>query len=131
MQTIYYPGFTIGGLVAEAGSLLLLLVLLLHPFGTLRFWWLAVEFGALLLLHAIYWLVIHPVNSSWLKGTSMPSTSRAFFSVRAGAEMDWARMRDVWEYSHVARAICGLFALLSMTLALLSWPWPAGVPRAA
>ena len=48
VQEIYYPGFTLGGLIGEFGGMLVLAVLLyLTPYGTSRFWWTA---AALMLL---------------------------------------------------------------------------------
>ena len=47
VQTIYYPGFTIGGLVGEFGGMLMLIALLiLLPKGTDRFWWTVAAFAA-------------------------------------------------------------------------------------
>jgi len=119
VQTIYYPGFTIGGLVGEFGALLVLPVLLLvMPSGTDRFWWTVAAFGFLVLGHATYWLVTHPVNSAWLKDTDLSGLGAAFFSAFSGREADWTQMRNVWEYSHVARACLGMASLVSMALAL-------------
>lgn len=73
VQAIYYPGFTFGGMVGEAGALLLLPVLLfMLPFGPDRFWWTAVAFVCLSAGHATYWLITHPVNSVWLGMTLTP-----------------------------------------------------------
>ena len=64
VQAIYYPGFTIGGLVGEFGALLALPVLLyLTPFGSERFWWVAGAFSFLVVGHLTYWFVTHPVNN--------------------------------------------------------------------
>jgi hypothetical protein len=50
VQAIYYPGFTVGGLIGEFGALIVLPVLLaLTPVGTERFWWTAVSLGLLVL----------------------------------------------------------------------------------
>jgi hypothetical protein len=39
MQPIYYPGFTIGGGIGEAGGMILTIILLfLTPWGTADFW---------------------------------------------------------------------------------------------
>lgn len=119
VQAIYYPGFTIGGLVGELGGLLVLFALLfLTPYGSHRFWWTAAAFGLLLAAHVVYWLVTHPVNNFWVKDTDMADAGTAFFSFLAGKGGDWAQMRDIWEYSHVARACLALMSLASMAIAL-------------
>lgn len=119
VQAIYYPGFTIGGLVAELGGLVILAVLLfLAPYGTARFWWTAAAFGFMLLLHGTYWVWTHPVNGFWLQDTNIGAAGGAFFSTFAGADADWRKLRNVWEYSHVARAVLGAAGFLSMSVAL-------------
>lgn len=119
VQAIYYPGFTIGGLVGELGGLLVLFALLfLTPYGTERFWWTAAAFGFLVSVHAVYWLVTHPVNNFWIKDVDMAGAGAAFFSFLSAKSGDWVQMRDVWEYSHVARACLAMASLASMAIAL-------------
>jgi hypothetical protein len=121
VQTIYYPGFTLGGLVGEAGALVVLVALvLITPTGTERFWWTAAALAFLVLLHATYWVVTHPVNGVWLRQTELSATGAFFFglfSPRAGG--NWMQLRDLWEYSHIARACFGMASLFSMTMALI------------
>ena len=118
VQAIYYPGFTIGGF-GEFGALVVLPVLLfLTPFGSDRFWWIAAAFLCLLISHVIYWFVTHPVNNVWLKETDVSRMSALFFSTFAGPDADWKYLRNVWEYSHVARAAFGVTSLISMAVAL-------------
>jgi hypothetical protein len=118
VQAIYYPGFTIGGF-GEFGALVVLPVLLfLTPFETDRFWWIAAAFLFLLISHAIYWFVTHPVNHIWLKDSDVAGMGALFFSRFAGPEADWKHLRNVWEYSHIARACCGMISLISMAVAL-------------
>ncbi len=82
VQAIYYPGFTIGGLVGEFGSMLLLAVLLfLTPVNTDRFWWTAAALALLVAGHATYWAVTHPVNGAWLKETQLSGASQFFFGL--------------------------------------------------
>ncbi|MPZ40702.1 MAG: hypothetical protein GEU95_22165, partial [Rhizobiales bacterium] len=72
VQAIYYPGFTIGGLIGEFGAMLALIVfLIVTPTSTERFWWIAAALGFLVIGHATYWVVTHPVNAAWLKDTSV------------------------------------------------------------
>lgn len=120
VQAIYYPGFTIGGLVGEFGSMLVLAVLLFVTPTTLeRFWWTMGALGLLIGVHAIYWTVTHPVNSVWLQGTQLTSASRLFFGLFATPDSDWRHMRNIWEWSHVARAALTTLSFLSMTLAIV------------
>ena len=110
VQRIYYPGFTIGGAVGELGGLVAVLLLLLVSPITWdgRFWLMVGAFLALAAMHAMYWLLARPVNNFWLKDRPMAAVSSRFFSVRAGRDgeaADWTQLRNIWEYSHVARAV--------------------------
>ena len=120
VQAIYYPGFTIGGLVGEFGGMLALVVfLLLTPTATERFWWIAAALGFLLIGHATYWLVTHPVNAAWLKDTTLSGAGALFFGLFSVQAADWRHMRDVWEYSHVARAALHMLSFLCVALAVM------------
>jgi hypothetical protein len=120
VQAIYYPGFTIGGLVGELGGMLALVALLiLTPTTTERFLWTVAALGFLVIGHATYWVVTHPVNAAWLKKTDLVGMSKMFFGLFSAPDADWQHMRDVWEYSHVARAGLHILGFLSMTLALI------------
>jgi hypothetical protein len=119
VQAIYYPGFTLGGLIGEFGALLLLPVLLfLIPFGSERFWWIACAFAFLVIGHMTYWFVTHPVNNVWLKDTDVSGLGTVFFSTFAGQESDWRQLRNMWEYSHVARAFFAMLSLVAMAVSL-------------
>jgi hypothetical protein len=119
VQTIYYPGFTFGGLVGEVGGMIVLCALLfLTPYGSERFWWIAAAFGFFVSAHAVYWLVTHPVNNFWVKDVDMARFGGMFFSLFSGKGSDWIQMRNVWEYSHVVRACLTMASLMSMTVAL-------------
>lgn len=120
VQAIYYPGFTIGGLIGEFGGMLVLaVVLFLTPIAAERFWWSAAALGFLLAGHAVYWVVTHPVNNAWLKDTDLGGVGRLFFELFAAPDADWRQMRDIWEWSHVARAILAALGFLSMALAIM------------
>ena len=117
---IYYPGFTFGG-AAEPLAILALLALLIFatPAGC-RLWWAAGALGALVAMQAIYWLVTHPVNSVWTQGLELSGLGASFFATFGGdMSGDWQRLRDVWEYSHVARAVCGMTALFCVAMATM------------
>ena len=120
VQPIYYPGFTYGGLVGEFGSLLALaLLLFLLPFAGPKFWWVAAALLLFLASHLTYWLVTHPVNGFWLKDAQLGAMSGGFFSLfSVTGETDWRKLRDIWEYSHVARACLSMASFIAVTIAL-------------
>jgi hypothetical protein len=121
VQPIYYPGFTIGAGIGEFGGMLALLVLLVAtPRGTGPFWWTLAALASLVAMHSVYWVVTHPVNAAWMKGTPLVGFSGAFLSfgnrrrlADAAAPADWTKLRNAWEYSHAVRAG---FALLGLVL---------------
>jgi hypothetical protein len=80
MQPIYYPGFTIGGMAEPIGLLLLVLLLILTPPGSAEFWLTGIAFAALSVMHAVYWLMTHPMNNFWLKDIKLKGSSARFFS---------------------------------------------------
>lgn len=113
VQTIYYPGFTLVGLIAELGGIIALGVLLyLTPHDTQRFWWTAAALALLLAGHAVYWLLTHPVNNFWVRDVATSRPGAAFFGIFArGQTTDWTELRNAWELSH---AIIAVFATLSL-----------------
>jgi hypothetical protein len=127
VQTIYYPGFTIGG-AAEPASIIATLVLLYltrshHP----AFWWTLVAFLALVVMHATFWMVTQPANKFWLKNQQLRGLGQRFFSTDPTSQRherpetngeDWKRIRDRWEYSHLARAVLSFIALVALTVAI-------------
>jgi len=120
VQAIYYPGFTVGGMVGEAGGLAALIALVLvTPFGGAAFWWTVAALVLLLAAHLTYWLVTHPVNRFWVKDIDMAAPGARFFALFShGAAGDWKTQRNVWEYSHVARAALAMLALCAIAIAL-------------
>lgn len=124
-QPIYYPGFTIGGMVGEAGGLLTTLLLVLAmPAATAEFWLTLGAFVVLLAMHAAYWVLTHPVNNFWLKDFKLEGASGHFFSfdpLRREADartQDWTVLRNRWELSHVLRAGLGLLGLTLLAAAV-------------
>lgn len=78
VQTIYYPGFTIGGALGEPGAMLATLLLLVFtPRGTGAFWLTAAALTCLAVEHAIYWLVTHRVRRSDWRTRSSPAPENA------------------------------------------------------
>jgi hypothetical protein len=122
IQQIYYPGFTVGGAAEPLGILVLLVLLGLGPFAGARFWWILVAALSLVTAHLIYWFVTHPVNNFWTKDLQMSGFGATFFALFAPAaaegSADWAKLRDIWEYSHVARAVFAMLSLICLTTSL-------------
>jgi hypothetical protein len=120
VQRIYYPGFTVGAGIGEFGAMVALAALLfLLPFGSAAFWWAAAALGLLLAAHAVYWAVTHPVNSVWTRDLEMSGAGKTFFAAgRQGADKPWTRLRDTWEWSHVARAALFFLALAAAAASL-------------
>ena len=84
VQAIYYPGFTIGGFSEPLGILAVLALLFITPAGTAGFWFTLVALAALMLMHATYWVMTHPVNNSGLRAKISPDSAPDFSrSVRA------------------------------------------------
>jgi hypothetical protein len=125
VQEIYYPGFTYAGAGEGIGLLLLLVVLLLRPWEGLAFWLTFAAFMALLVMHGVYWVLIHPINSFWLKDFELKGFGARFFAFdfpgrgERKPEADWTALRDRWEYAHIVRAALGMLALLLLATALV------------
>jgi Domain of unknown function (DUF1772) len=128
VQPIYYPGFTIGGAVGELGGMIaVLLLLLISPLARDgRFWLMVGAFLALAAMHAVYWLLTHPVNNFWLKDFQLKATAASFFGAGSRSRSDgsgtseWTELRNQWEYSHVIRAILGVLSLALLTAAVVA-----------
>ena len=126
MQPIYYPGFTIGGGVGEGFGILATLGLLLAtPTDSAAFPWTLVGFIAIVAMHAVYWIVTHPVNEFWLKNQDLNKLGAGFFGVdstktpaKRNGEDVWKRFRNRWEYSHVLRALLSAISLISLIIAV-------------
>ncbi|MCI0363922.1 MAG: DUF1772 domain-containing protein [Phycisphaerales bacterium] len=127
VQTIYYPGFTIGGISEPVGIISTIILLVLTPLGRANFWLTLVALLGLLGMQAVYWLFTHPVNKFWVEGENLDRFSSGFFSFgvnRSPLEHetrppDWTELRDRWEYSHVARAGFALLSLIALIVAIL------------
>lgn len=121
VQTIYYPGFTIGGMVGEFGALLATLVLLfVTPTGSPAFPLTLAAFALLLAAHAVFWLVNQPANRIWLAKQTLSRAGEAFFSTgrSADADVDWRTARTRWEWGHIARALLTFVSLAALTSAV-------------
>ena len=124
VQTIYYPGFTIGGIAEIGGIIALLTLLAFTSYASTRFWWTLTAFLLLLGMHATYWFVMPGATLSLqaVQDIRLGGLGAAFFSrfapstTEAGA--DWTKLRNIWEYSHVARAVFAMVSLVSLTMAV-------------
>ena len=124
VQPIYYPGFTVGGLAEPLGLLATALLLILTPVASREFWLALIALLGLVGMQAVYWVVTHPVNRFSLRDEGLGAAGAEFFAAdparRAGRQGDdWQALRDRWEYSHVARALCGIVSLLALVVALV------------
>jgi hypothetical protein len=124
IQRIYFPGFALGGAAEPIALLLTFLLVLLTPVGTASFWLTAGALAALAAMHAVYWLLTHPVNNLWLEDVELRRVGASFFSLdplsRADTTrgLDWTLLRDQWERSHVLRAGFGLLSLILLVTAV-------------
>jgi hypothetical protein len=104
-QTIYYPGFTVGGIGEALAVIATLIVMLVMRNDGAAFWWVLSAFFVLLLMHVIFWLVIQPTNRYWLKMQAMSNTGAKFFGVNrldrsestTQTNPDWQSLRNRWE----------------------------------
>ena len=80
VQTIYYPGFTLGGIAEPAAIIAVLALLLVGPEGTARAWLTAGALVALITMHLVFWIMTQPVNRFWLSDTQLTAPAQRFFS---------------------------------------------------
>ena len=122
VQTIYYPGFLIGGGLGEfAGTLGTVALLFLTPGGSAAFWLTLAACASMVTMHLIFWVFTQPVNRFWLRDQQMATAGATFFEVRGSNESsarDWTALRDQWEYSHLARAILSFIAVALLAIAI-------------
>jgi hypothetical protein len=129
VQRIYYPGFTVAGIAEIVAIVATVVLLLVAPTG-MPAWTVLAALVGLLAMHALYWVLIHPVNRHWMEGEMLAKAGGAFFAAdplgmhtgargrtRAG-EPDWRALRNRWEYAHVARAALSMLSLLALVAAL-------------
>ncbi len=121
VQQIYYPGFTIGGMAEPLGALAVLALLILTPLPGVRFWWAVLALGCLVGMQLVFWFVTQPVNAAWTRDMNLQGLGGLFFSLfPVEISGDWTRLRDIWEYSHVSRALLGMIAFLSIARVIMA-----------
>lgn len=120
VQKIYYPGFTYAGATEPVAIILLGTLLFFTPRGTSGFWLTTLALLGATVMHAVYWLVTHPVNRAWVTGVELSKFGSGFFTFGSEPQPDlsWTRLRDRWEYSHIARACLALVALAALITSL-------------
>jgi hypothetical protein len=116
VQPIYYPGFTIGGFAEVLVIAAIAALLYFAPMGSLEFWLLGGALVAMGAVQGIFWIMTQPVNRYWLRTTELGRSAGRFFETgEDAAPRDWREARDVWERSHVLRAIASTIGLLLLT----------------
>ncbi|MFZ5674440.1 MAG: anthrone oxygenase family protein [Pseudomonadota bacterium] len=124
VQQIYYPGFTYGGALEPIAVVLLIMVLFFTPSESPSFWLNAFALLAAAAMHAVYWIVTHPVNRAWVKGLEKSGVGTQFFEMGRGSDRNvaWTELRDRWEHSHMLRAALAFAALAAQVVSLLVEP---------
>jgi len=122
-QSIYYPGFTLGGLGEGLGMVATFVLFLAMPRGTSQFWWALAGLIAIVIMHGIFWIVTQPVNRYWVGGLPLTDAAEKFFLIHrktpvGGPQQTWQQMRDTWEYSHITRAVFAVISLISVSIAI-------------
>lgn len=122
VQTIYYPGFTIGGTAEPLSIVAVAAALLIGRPGVGGFWLVAGALAALVVTHVLFWVVVQPVNRQWLGTIKLSNAADHFFRTgQAGAPTDdWTKLRDRWERGHLARAVTATVAFVLLLLAAAS-----------
>ena len=126
VQTIYYPGFTIGGISEPLAIVATTILLIATPRGQAEFSWVLVALFAVIAMQVVFWLVTQPTNRFWLKNEQLSAAGSKFFSIdrtkqspeRESANPDWTQLRNWWEYSHIARAALSGIALVALVTAI-------------
>ncbi|SFP03961.1 protein of unknown function [Mesorhizobium sp. NFR06] len=123
VQRIYYPGFTIGGGVAEVGGIVATFVLMLTS-SSVRFWLVAGALAGLILMQLVFWVMTQPVNRHWLQDVELTAPAKRFFATEGSAgsplpqTQEWTALRNRWELSHVVRAAFAVLSLILLTTSI-------------
>jgi Domain of unknown function (DUF1772) len=124
VQSIYYPGFTIGGIGEAAGTIAAIILLFLIPRTSVDFWLTVVAVIGLIGMQGVYWIVTHPINQFWVEEVKLNRAGARFFAFGTdrtrrdnNLPLDWTKLRNRWEYSHVVRAACALVSFVALLIA--------------
>jgi hypothetical protein len=118
-QTIYYPGFTLGGASEPLAIAALAALLAFGPLDGADFWLAGLALVATVATQAIFWLATQPVNRIWARELKLGKAGERFFAPDARSMSgDWTELRDRWETSHLARAALMSVALIALVVAV-------------
>ncbi|WP_443136864.1 anthrone oxygenase family protein [Mesorhizobium sp. ORS 3428] len=124
VQRIYYPGFTIGGGIAEVGGIVATFALTLMSSGAVQFRLIAGALAALLGMQLVFWFMTQPINKHWLQEVELTAPAKRFFATEGSdgttlpPKEEWKALRDRWELSHVLRAGFAMLSLILLTTAI-------------
>jgi hypothetical protein len=124
VQPIYYPGFTVAGIAEPVAIVCTALLLFVTPRASADFWLALAALAALVGMHAVYWIFTHPVNNFWLRDEKLGRVGSGFFAAAQPAasgdpgQAHWKKLRNRWEYSHIARAVLAFAGFIALLLAL-------------
>ncbi|TIO54578.1 MAG: DUF1772 domain-containing protein [Mesorhizobium sp.] len=124
VQRIYYPGFTIGGGIAEVGGIVATFALMLTSSGPVRFRLIAGALAGLLIMQLVFWFMTQPINKHWLQEVELTAPAKRFFATEGRDEpalpptQEWTVLRNRWELSHVLRAALAMLSLILLTTAI-------------
>jgi Domain of unknown function (DUF1772) len=125
VQTIYYPGFTIGGICEPLAIIATAVLLLVGPKSQPQFWLTLAACLAIVCTQLVFWCVTQPANRFWLKNQELSTAGERFFGVVETKQAEqnrnnenWRHLRNRWEYSHAIRAVFSATALILMVVAV-------------
>ena len=130
VQAIYYPGFTIAGISEPAGVLAAFVLLFFTP-RSMALTLTILAICGLIAMQVVYWTITHPANKFWLRNAKLGGAGSGFFALDParrtvhetdGDAPDWRKVRNRWEYSHIARAGLVFLSFLSLVLAIVVCP---------
>jgi hypothetical protein len=118
VQSIYFPGFTfVGGIAEVVGTIAALVLAAWTPRHNVAFPLTLVAAFAMLFSELVFWFVTQPVNRRW-REIHRDAGGAVSVHPTGGRAFDWIALRTRWEYSHVARAVLQLGALMALAAAI-------------
>jgi hypothetical protein len=103
VQSIYYPGFTIGGIGEAAGTIAAIILLFLTPRASVDFWLTAVAVIGLIGMQGVYWIVTHPDQSVLGRGREVEPSQRRL--LRVGYRSHPARQKPAARLDEVTQPL--------------------------
>ena len=100
----------------------------LTPRASVEFWLTVIAVIALIGMQGVYWIVTHPINRFWVQDVKLNRAGAEFFAFGTDRTqgdkkppLDWTKLRNRWEYSHVLRAVLSAIAVLALARAVAVW----------